>query len=130
MKSRGWMMAVAFCWGPVSRTPDELPHRQPRLPRRSPSEKSRRKAPNRRPTNSRTRDFMVDAAGKVYNLEEQLDIDEAPVPIRRALKAQGTIVVLESVMENGATTFQGQVKTTAGKKLTMELDAAGKPVKK
>jgi hypothetical protein len=31
---------------------------------------------------------------------------------------------------SGVTTFEGQVKTKAGKKVTMELDAAGKPVKK
>lgn len=80
--------------------------------------------------NGRTRDFMIDAAGKVYVVEEQLDADKAPAPVRRALEAQGTIVVLESVKENGVTTFEGQVKTKAGKRVTMELDAAGKPVKK
>ena len=80
--------------------------------------------------NGRTRDFMIDGAGKVYVVEEQLDVDKAPAPVRRALESQGTIVVLESVRENGVTTFEGQVKTKAGKKVTMELDAAGKPVKK
>ena len=49
---------------------------------------------------------------------------------RGALEAKGTIVVLESVLENGKTTYEGQVKTKAGKKLSMELDADGKPVKK
>jgi uncharacterized membrane protein YkoI len=80
--------------------------------------------------NGRTRDFMIDAAGKVYLVEEQLDADKAPAPVRRALEAQGTIVVLESVSENGVTTFEGQVKTKTGKKLTMELNSAGQPVKK
>ena len=80
--------------------------------------------------NGRTRDFMIDGAGKVYVVEEQLDAAKAPVPVRRALEAQGTIVVLESVKENGVTTFEGQVKTKAGKRVTMELDAAGQPVKK
>jgi uncharacterized membrane protein YkoI len=80
--------------------------------------------------NGRTRDFMIDATGKVYQVEEQLDADKAPAPVRSALEAQGTILVLESVNENGVTTYEGQVKTKAGKKLTMELDAAGKPIKK
>jgi uncharacterized membrane protein YkoI len=80
--------------------------------------------------NGRTRDFMIDGAGKVYVVEEQLDVDKAPAAVRRALESHGTIVVLESVMQHGATTFEGQVKTKAGKKFTMELDAAGKPVKK
>ena len=80
--------------------------------------------------NGRTRDLMIDSAGKVYVVEEQLDADKAPLPVRSALEAKGTIVVLESVLENGKTTYEGQVKTKAGKKLTMELDADGKPVKK
>jgi uncharacterized membrane protein YkoI len=80
--------------------------------------------------NGRTRDLMIDSAGKVYVVEEQLDADKAPPPVRSALEAKGTIVVLESVLENGRTTYEGQVKTKAGKKLSMELDADGKPVKK
>ena len=80
--------------------------------------------------NGRTRDLMIDSAGKVYLVEEQLDADKAPPPVRSALEAKGTIVVLESVLENGRTTYEGQVKTKAGKKLSMELDADGKPVKK
>ena len=80
--------------------------------------------------NGRTRDLMIDSAGKVYVVEEQLDADKAPPSVRSALEAKGTIVVLESVLENGKTTYEGQVKTKAGKKLTMELDADGKPVKK
>jgi uncharacterized membrane protein YkoI len=80
--------------------------------------------------NGRTRDFMIDSAGKVYLVEEQLDAADAPEAVRRALETQGTIVVLESVTANGATTYEGQVKTKAGKKVTLELDAAGRPFKK
>jgi len=80
--------------------------------------------------NGRTRDLMIDSAGKVYVVEEQLDADKAPPSVRSALEAKGTIVVLESVLENGRTTYEGQVKTKAGKKRSMELDADGKPVKK
>jgi hypothetical protein len=39
-------------------------------------------------------------------------------------------VKLESVLENGTTTYEGQVKSKSGKKISMELDAAGKPIKK
>ena len=80
--------------------------------------------------NGRTRDLMIDSAGKVYIVEEQIDADKAPAPVRAALEAKGTIVMLESVLENGKTTYEGQVKTKAGKKVTMELDADGKPIKK
>jgi uncharacterized membrane protein YkoI len=77
----------------------------------------------------RTRDLMIDASGKVYVVEEQLDIDKAPAPVRAALEAKGTILVLESVQKDGKTTYEGQVKTKAGKKVAVEVDADGKPVK-
>jgi uncharacterized membrane protein YkoI len=79
--------------------------------------------------NGRTRDLMVDAAGKVYEVEEQLDAARAPVPVKAALEAQGQIVVLESVTTNGKVHYEGQVKTKAGKTVSLELDADGKPIK-
>lgn len=80
--------------------------------------------------NGRTRDLMIDSAGKVYVVEEQLDVDKAPAPVKAALEAKGKIVALESVMENGRTHYEGQVQTKAGKKVAIELDADGKPIKK
>lgn len=80
--------------------------------------------------NGRTRDLMIDAAGKVYEVEEQLDADKAPAPVRAALEAKGKIVVLESVMANGKTTYEGQVQPKTGKKITLDLNADGTPVKK
>jgi hypothetical protein len=40
--------------------------------------------------------LMIDSAGKVYVVEEQLDVDKAPAPVRAALEAKGTIVDDES----------------------------------
>lgn len=80
--------------------------------------------------NGRTRDLMIDAAGKVYLVEEQLDIDKAPPAVKAALEAKGKVVTLESVMENGKTRYEGQVQTKAGKKVAFEVDADGKPYKK
>ena len=39
-------------------------------------------------------------------------------------------MVLESVMENGKTTYEGQVQPAKGRKITMELNADGTPVRK
>jgi uncharacterized membrane protein YkoI len=80
--------------------------------------------------NGRTRDLMIDAAGKVYVVEEQLDPAKAPAPVRAALEAKGRIVALESVMRNGTTTYEGQVQPAKGKKIVLELNADGTPVKK
>jgi uncharacterized membrane protein YkoI len=80
--------------------------------------------------NGRTRDLMIDSAGKVYVVEEQLDIDKAPAPVKAALESKGTIVVLESVMEHGKTRYEGQVRTKTGKKVAIELEADGTPYKK
>jgi len=80
--------------------------------------------------NGRSRDLMIDAAGKVYVVEEQLDVDKAPAAVKAALEAKGKIVALESVMENGKTRYEGQVQTKAGKKVAFEVDADGKPYKK
>lgn len=78
----------------------------------------------------RTRDLMIDAAGKVYLVEEQLDIEKAPAAVKAALEAKGKIVLLESVIENGKSRYEGQVQTKAGKKLAVEVDADGKPYKR
>ncbi len=79
--------------------------------------------------NGRTRDLMIDSAGKVYVVEEQVDVDKAPAPVKAALEAKGKIVELESVLKDGKTTYEGQVQTKAGKKVAVEVDADGKPIK-
>ncbi len=78
----------------------------------------------------RTRDLMIDAAGKVYVVEEPLDVDSAPAAVKAALEARGKVVALESVLENGRHHYEGQVRTTAGKTVSMDLETDGTPVKK
>ncbi len=80
--------------------------------------------------NGRTRDLMIDTAGRVYEVEEQLDPARAPAPVKAALEAKGQIVILEAVTSNGKTHYEGQVKTKAGKRVSLELDPDGKPIKK
>lgn len=79
--------------------------------------------------NGRTRDLMIDATGKTYVVEEQLDVAAAPLPVRAAMEAKGTIVALESVTKDGKTTYEGQVRTKGGRKIAVEVDAAGRPIK-
>ena len=62
----------------------------------------------------RTRDVMIDSAGRVYLVEEQLDVDKAPPPVKAALEARGRIVKLEAVTTRGKTHFEGHVRTKTG----------------
>lgn len=79
--------------------------------------------------NGRTRDLMVDSAGKVYEVEEQLDLDQAPAPVRSAIDAKGRVLALEKVTTNGTVHYEGHVRTKTGKKAAFDLDANGQPVK-
>jgi uncharacterized membrane protein YkoI len=78
---------------------------------------------------NRTRDFMVDASGKVYEVEEQLDLAQAPGPVKAAIEAKGKVLQLEQVTTNGKIHYEGKAQTKAGKKVSFDLDAAGKSVK-
>jgi len=77
----------------------------------------------------RTRDLMVDAGGRVYEVEEQIDVDKAPVPVRAAMEAKGRILTLESVHSGGKTTYEGRVRSKTGKTVSVAVGADGKPVK-
>jgi uncharacterized membrane protein YkoI len=78
----------------------------------------------------RTRDLMIDAEGKVYLVEEQVDPAKAPPAVREALQKAGTIVGIESVTTKGATHYEGRVRGKNGKVTSLELEADGTPVKK
>lgn len=78
----------------------------------------------------RTRDLMIDAAGKVYVIEEEVGLAKAPAPVKVAMEARGRIVKLESVTEQGRLRYEGRVQTKAGKTVALELNADGTPVKK
>jgi len=78
----------------------------------------------------RTRDLMIDSAGRVYLVEEELDVDKAPPAVKAALEARGRIVRLESVSTEGKTHFEGHVRTRTGQTVAIELGASGKPLKK
>lgn len=77
-----------------------------------------------------TRDLMIDAAGKVYVVEEQLDVNQALAPVKTAMEARGQIVKLEVVTENGKKHYEGQVRNKAGKTVAVELDFHGKPIER
>jgi uncharacterized membrane protein YkoI len=78
----------------------------------------------------RSRDLMIDATGKVYDVEEQLDIANAPAAVRSAIETRGQLLSLEKATTNGKVHYEGQVRTKAGKKVAFDLAADGKPIAK
>lgn len=78
--------------------------------------------------NGRSRDLMIDAAGAVYEVEEQIDPAAAPAAVAAALRGRGQIEQLESVVTHGKTHYEAQVRNPTGKKISIELDAAGRPL--
>lgn len=79
--------------------------------------------------NGKSRDFIVDPSGKVLEVENGIDVADAPAAVQDALKARGKVLKLESVQKDGTTTYEGRVQGKSGKKSSVALDAQGKPIK-
>jgi uncharacterized membrane protein YkoI len=80
--------------------------------------------------NGKSRDLLVDPAGKVIEVEEEIALTAAPQPVQTALGKHGTIVKVEKVThDGGAATYEARVKAKSGKTSSVALDADGKPVK-
>jgi hypothetical protein len=79
--------------------------------------------------NGRTRDLLVDPAGTVLEVEEQLDLDSAPAPVKAALQSRGKLLRLETVTRGTTISYEALVQAASGKKSEISLDAAGKPIK-
>jgi|SRR5215471_360002 len=79
--------------------------------------------------NGKSRDLLLDPAGKVIEVEEEIAAASAPGPVQEALKPLGTVLKLERVTRDGVTTYEASVRGKNGKKSSITLDAQGKPVK-
>jgi len=79
--------------------------------------------------NGKSRDLLVDPAGMVIEVEEEIALDAAPAAVQDALKAHGKVLKLESVKSGDKTTYEASVQGKSGKKSSVALDAGGKPVK-
>ena len=79
--------------------------------------------------NGKTRDLMIDAAGRVYLVEEEVALDSVPPAVKAALQLRGRLLRLETLTKGTAVTYEAQVEKN-GKKSEVELGADGKPAKK
>lgn len=78
--------------------------------------------------NGRTRDFLLDATGRLIELEDEMAMDVVPAAVKAALEAHGKIVKVESVTRGKVVTYEGTVEKD-GKKSEVAVDANGKKVK-
>jgi Protein of unknown function (DUF2874). len=78
--------------------------------------------------NGRTRDFLLDATGRLIELEDELAMDAVPAAVKTALETHGKIVKVESVTRGKVVTYEGTVEKN-GKKSEVAVDANGKKVK-
>jgi hypothetical protein len=76
----------------------------------------------------RSRDFVLDAAGRLLEVEEEMATDAVPAAVRTALESHGKILKVESVTRGTTVTYEGTVEK-GGKKSEVAVDASGKRLK-
>jgi len=76
----------------------------------------------------RTRDLLVDAAGRIVETEEETSIDTIPTAVKTALEARGRVGKVETVTNGTTVTYEAVVEKN-GKKFEVAVNAAGKPIK-
>jgi uncharacterized membrane protein YkoI len=80
----------------------------------------------------KTRDLMLDSAGKVYLTEDEVDLDSIPAPAKAAIQkhaAGGTIVKVEKLAKGSDVSYEAAIKTKAGKNIEVGVNADGTPHK-
>ena len=79
--------------------------------------------------NGRTRDLLLDSAGVVVELEEEVALDSVPAAVRTAFAASGRVRKVEAVTKGTTVTYEAEVEV-AGKVSEVIVDANGRAVSK
>jgi hypothetical protein len=79
--------------------------------------------------NGHSKDVLIDEAGQIVEVEEQVDVDSLPTEVKEGLRAkagQGKIVKVESITKHDKlVAYEAQVNT-AGKKSEVQVGPDGK----
>lgn len=82
--------------------------------------------------NGHNKDVLIDAAGSVVEIEEEVALDSLPAPAKDAIEkraARGRIVLVESVSKNNSlVAYEAKIKT-AGKTSEIRVNPDGSPAK-
>jgi uncharacterized membrane protein YkoI len=83
--------------------------------------------------NGRTRDFLVDEKGNVTEVEDEIEMENVPAPVKavveKAAGGGGKITKLEEVKKGGKVTGYEATVVKNGKKKSLELNPDGTAVK-
>jgi hypothetical protein len=82
--------------------------------------------------NGKSRDLLFDATGSVVETEEEVATDAVPAPVTAALgkrAAGGTVSKVEKVTAGTSISYEGTIKTKAGKTIEYAVTPDGKPKK-
>ena len=77
--------------------------------------------------NGLSRDILIDESGTVVDVEQQVAVAAAPLPVQQALSQMGQVLKLERVTARGETTFEAHVQQ-GSKKRSVTVDANGQVV--
>jgi hypothetical protein len=78
----------------------------------------------------RTRDFLLDAAGNIVSIEQEVPFATLPGPVKKGLLAaagKGRITKVESLSEGRKITYEAQVQ--GGPREEVTVDAQGRPAR-
>lgn len=82
--------------------------------------------------NGHNRDVLIDPAGSVVEIEEEVPLDSLPAAAKEAIQrraAKGQVVLVESVSKNGSlAAYEAKIKT-AGKTSEVRVNPDGSPAK-
>lgn len=83
---------------------------------------------NQNGVNGRARDLILDATGAILVAEQEVGIETVPAAVKAAFESRGKVLIVETVTKGKSITYEAQVEKN-GKKIAVEVDANGKPVK-
>jgi uncharacterized membrane protein YkoI len=78
--------------------------------------------------NGKGRDLLLDRTGAVVETEVEVDPDSVPVPARAAIQKRAggdTVAKIEKVTAGSAVSYEGTIKTKAGKTVEYAVNADG-----
>jgi len=82
--------------------------------------------------NGRSRDLMIDSAGTILSVEDEVALDSIPEPARKAIQqrvAAGKIIKVETVTKGSEVSYEAAYTSKSGKKAEYGVNADGTPHK-